>query len=323
MGGVGGEDPMRRYLEAFKDHRHINLGNAPGTVGTYVRGVKQFIAFIEGRGLSTDPENIQRADIDDFMKALFVEYSNIESTRAHKLAAIRAFFKFLTYKRILLYNPTEGVPTPKPIKRLPQKFSTKELRRIFLSPDINTRKGLRDLAIMMTIYGAGLRKHELVGLDMGNISDTGAFIYLNVLGKGKKERLITLRRRPAKVLRRWLLERQTMEPQSESVFVSVKGSAARLSGRHIGNILKKLCTQAGIPTAKAFVHKLRATWATDLYDSGTKLLEICAQAGWDKTETAKSYIRISEKVRKKAAIPDSRWRELMGEDTGGDDAETF
>ncbi len=310
---------MRRYLEAFKDHRHINLGNAPGTVATYIRGVEQFITFVEGQDLSTDPENIQRADIDDFMKALFVEKGNSESTRSNKLAAVRAFFGFLVYKHVLLQDPTEGVPTPRRGKPLPQKFTTHQLRLLFNAPDINTRIGLRDRAMMMTIYSAGLRKHELVGLDVGNISDTGAFMYLSVLGKGKKQRIITLLRPPATVLRRWLLERETLKPQDTAVFIAMKGSPSRLSDRLIGNILKKYAKKVGIASSSAFVHKLRATWATDLYDAGTGLLEICAQAGWEDPKTAMNYVRISEKVLKKAAIPNRRWKELEGGDFNGDD----
>ncbi len=312
---------MRRYLEAFKDHRHINLGNAPGTAATYIRGVVQFIAFVEGRGLSTDPEKIQRADIDDFMKELFVEYGNSESTRANKLSAVRAFFGFLVYKRVLLQDPTEGVPTPRRGQTLPQKFTTHQLKLLFNAPDVNTRIGLRDRAMMMTIYSAGLRKHELVGLDVGNISDSGAYMYLSVLGKGKKQRIITLLRQPATVLRRWLLERETFKPQDQAVFIAIKGQPERLSERVIGDILKKYAKKVGIASAMAFVHKLRATWATDLYDAGVGLLEICAQAGWENPKTAMNYVRISEKALKKAAIPSRRWKELEGEDLdGGNDA---
>jgi site-specific recombinase XerD len=302
---------MKSYLSAFADFRRINMGNSQNTVDSYVFAVRQFADFLAHRELSLDPDKVLRQDIDDFMQALFKELRcSSPNSMCLKLSALRAFFKFLVHKQVILLDPTEGVPSPKRPKLLPKKFSTSELKRLLGAPSISTQKGLRDKALLMTVYGAGLRKSELVNLDIGNLDDTGAFIHVAIFGKGSKERTVTLLRRPAAVLRQWLLERQRLNPVDSAVFIRTKATPARLNANYTGTILKKYGFKMGFQSTSVFMHKLRSTWATDLYDAGFGLLEICALAGWSDVKTAQSYVRISERARRKTAIPDRRWKEL-------------
>jgi site-specific recombinase XerD len=253
--------------------------------------------------------------VEEFLKSLFY-VGNSAGTRAGKLSALKSFFLFLSYERTIENDPTLGIPSPRLTKRMPQKFTTRQLNSLFSAPDVRTLRGLRDKAILTTIYGAGLRKFEVVGLDQGDISDTGAQITLRVFGKRAKQRVLTLKRRPSSSLRSWMIQRHAMEAADSALFLRLKGPAERLGTRSITDILKKYARVCGMNSAEAFVHKLRSTWASDLYDAGYDVMEIAKLAGWERLDTAQEYIRISERVLKRAGIPDRRWGEIENANGG-------
>jgi len=318
---------MRQYIKPWVEHEKIHKGRQPSGVERYRRTVEMFIDWLEGNGISLEPGKISRSDIDAFMKWLFYQKGNIRnSSRANKLAAVRSFFRFLVYIGVIHDDPTEGVPTPRFSPRLPQKFTTEELRYIFSMPDTNSEMGIRDLAMLMTLYGAGLRVSELCSLRMGDVIDNGGYIRLNILGKGGKSRTVTLRTNPSRVLRQWLTIRMAQGAGlDDSVFVRLHGGNLEgLSPVAVNNVLKKYASKVGIRSSDAFVHKLRATFATDLYDAGRDRCPYCGHAvekvdifeimhlmGHSDPKTTMRYIAISEKVLRKTAIPDRRWRELL------------
>jgi site-specific recombinase XerD len=310
---------MRSHLQAWNDFERIQRGRSAASVATYRRQVEGFLDWLRREGRPTVPEEVTSADVEDYLKALFYGSSNSNATRAGKLSAIRSYFIYLVYSGVILVDPTARIPSPKFQPRMPRKFSTEQLRKLFASMDRGTPRGIRDRALLMTIYGAGLRKAEVSGLDFCDIADTGRHIRLRVRGKGGKERTLTLRRKPAAALRAWLTQRAGIQGSDNAVFVALRGVITRLGTRSITTVLKKYAKLAGIPSVEAFVHKLRATWATDLYDAGHEVIEICKLAGWSDINTAQRYIAISERVLRRAAIPDRRWNEIDGGDGGGDE----
>lgn len=313
---------MRRHVEAWAKHERVDKGRPFISVQTYRSNIMQFLAYLDDFNRPTSPDALTRNDISEFLRHLFYTAGLRNSTRAQKLSSIRCFFSYLRYAGVTRNEPTRGIPSPRIERRMPTKFTDEELGRILSAPD-QSPMGLRDLAILKTIYAAGLRVSELVTLDAEDLADTSGYMTLLVRGKGSKQRMLTLRTNPSRTLRRWLSYRSTLAVSHSAVFVDLVRQHGRLGTRSITNILKKYAARVGIPTADAFVHKLRATWATNLYDSGrdvcghcgrpvqtVRLLEICALAGWDEPKTAMRYVSISDKVLKKTAIPDRRFNAL-------------
>lgn len=306
---------MEKHLAAWKRYEVVEAGRPEGSAETYVRNVRQFLVWVKAR-----PDAITQADVSRYMRALFYDFKcRSNATRAQKLSSIKAFFNYLRFVGVTKNNPAALIRSPKIEKRLPRIFSTEAIARIFSACD-SSPIGIRDLALIKTIYAAGLRKSELVGLNVGDVLDSGAYIRLRVRGKGSKERMLTLRANPSKSLRAWLLSRPSTE--DEALFISID-EKRRLGGRYIGEILKKYARLAGLDSTEAFIHKLRATWATNLYDSGREkcprcgwtpdiigVLELCALAGWDSPQTAMKYVAISDRVLKKTAMPDRRFLEI-------------
>lgn len=317
-------------LFAWMEHLSIIKGQRPNTVRQYEKIVSSFFTWLGKNNHPVDPREVIRDHISDWLKALFYDQGNISNrTRASKLAALRSFFGWLVYARHLTLDPTKGIPSPKIQETLPQKFSTEDLRLLFAAPRRDKPMGIRDLAMLKTMYAAGPRVSELANLDINHVIDSGGFIRLQIIdGKGGKSRTVTLRTNPSRALREWLLLRREIATESPALFVRLKGPPTRLTDKSVQNVLKKYARIVGIDDTEVFVHKMRATFATDLYDSGNDHcphcrrqityvgpVEVAMLLGHEPGDlaTVMRYIAISERVLRKTAIPDKRFNEIEQE----------
>ncbi len=328
MGGAGGKMNFEPILDDWREHCLIQKGQQPRGVIQYERVVREFFAWIADKGFPLAPEKIARDHVTEWQRSIFFERGNVSNrTRASKLSALRSFFSYAKYAGQIGSDPTKGIPSPKIQPTLAQKFSTEDLRLLFAAPDRSTQMGVRDLAILKTMYAAGPRVEELVNLDMSHIHDAGGYLRIEIIGgKGGKSRIVTLRTRASQTLREWILLRGQIEADSPAVFIGLRGKMKRISTRQILNIIKKHAGLVGIASADAFCHKMRSTFATDLYDSGNDkcprcnhpihyvgLLEVQALMGHEDPKTTQGYIAISDRVLRKTAIPDRRLREIEEE----------
>jgi site-specific recombinase XerD len=304
----------------------IQKGHKARGVEQYEKVVRGFFQWLRGAELDEDPYKVSQSAVNAWQRALFYDKGNMSnSTRAMKLSALRSFFSWMKYTGLIIAEPTEGVPSPKIQEKLPQKFSVEELRAIFSAPDRGKLQGLRDLAILMTLYAAGPRVSELCNLDTSNVHDSGGVIRLHFQdGKGGKDRTITIRERPAKILREWLVARSNLPTNHRAVFVRLRGQMhTRLSVDSAQDILKKHARSVGIIDAETFVHKLRSTFASDLYDSGDEecprcrckihhvdLLMVQLALGHEDPKTTMPYIAISDRHLRKTSIPNQRFKEI-------------
>lgn len=295
-------------------------------VEQYAKIVRSFFAWMGQQKPDVQLEYVDMGDVEDWMRALFYDMGNVSNrSRASKLSALRSFFGWLQYSNRRADNPAKQIPTPRIQQSLPQKFSTEELRLIFAAPDKSKLMGLRDLAILMTLYASGPRVSELCNLDMNHIHDSGGVIRLHFVDtKGGKDRTITIAERPAKVLREWMAARAAIKAETKAVFLSLAGQRySRLSAKRAQDILDKYARKSGVGDADVFIHKLRSTYASDLYDSGhdqcprcghkinhVDLLMVQLALGHSDPKTTMPYIAISERHLKKTRIPNSRFKEI-------------
>ena len=307
-------------LPRFQEHLKVVLGFSTGTIDRYCYTLTRFEKWITSRGVEGGIDTISRDDILDWLKDLFYNQGNIKnSSRASKLAAIKKFFDYLVYDGAIDKdkNPAANIPSPKVAKVMPQKFSTAQLKAIFTAPDRGSPMGIRDLAILTVLYGCGPRVEEIREMGLDDLRFAGNDIYIYIQGKGAKERTVRLRSRASSNLRNWLVIREQYAAQGErALFVSFRPPqvGSNLSKVSYNNILKKYAAAVGIKNERVFVHKVRATFATDLYDADHGLIEISMLLGHSSVETTQGYIVISDKVLKKTAIPDKRWKELEERD---------
>ena len=196
---------MKEQLEFFLEHLALNENASDHTVRAYQSDLTQFLRFLaqqlqRSRG-EVCTQDIDRGRVREFLSELH-KRGNSRASAARKLAAIRAFGRFLKREGVVDNDPAAFVGTPKREQRLPAHLGEGEMSRLLETPDTSQPLGRRDRAILELFYASGLRLSELVGLDVDDINLSSRVV--RVLGKGRKERIVPFNRSTEDALRAWL-----------------------------------------------------------------------------------------------------------------------
>ena len=268
-------------------------GFSEHTLRAYHKDLLQFDIFLKAEKRSS-LESVNHLLLRRFLAVLRSKnYS--KTTIARKLASIRSFFKFLIREGELVANPFEMLRTPKQDKKLPHFLSITEVDVLLKTPDSSTVMGLRDMAIMETLYSTGIRVSELVGLDEGSIDFIAGMI--KVQGKGKKERLVPIGSPAIKAINEYIDSKSMSKKQeeksvsrSEPLFLNKYGG--RLTARSVARSLDKYLKVSGINLLTS-PHTFRHSFATHLLDKGADLRSVQEMLGHSSLSTTQVYTHIT------------------------------
>jgi integrase/recombinase XerC len=311
---------MNAALAEFLEQLRLNENASTHTVRAYESDLSQFLTFLAGavgqRRADLTPDAFDHAHIGEFLGALRAR-GNTRSSAARKLAAIRAFGRYLRREGILDGDPAALVGTPKREHRLPAHLGEAEMSRLLEMPDTSNPLGRRDRAILELFYASGLRLSELVGLDLDDLNLPGRIV--RVLGKGRKERLVPFNHSAESALRAWLADLRAwgqtpidggpktaghsrVSPPSrgqtpirgrtrrQPLFLNYQGG--RLSTRSVDRIVRKYVaacsTRFGISP-----HALRHSFATHLLERGADLRAIQELLGHARLSTTQRYTHVN------------------------------
>jgi len=253
----------------------------------------------EARGdVCPAPGEITVLDLRGYVSALH-ESGYAKSTIARRLASMRSFFKFGQREGWTKVNPAKPLRNPRKGRSLPHFLSGEDLGRLFQAPPANEPMGLRDRAVLETMYSAGLRVSELVGLNDGDL-DFAAGI-LRVRGKGRKERLAPVGSYATQALRRWLHVRElhAKEPKGPEAPVFVNRFGRRITTRSIGRMLEKYLKLSGLDD-RTTPHSLRHSFATHLLDHGADIRSVQELLGHKSLVTTQIYTHVSTSALREA-----------------------
>ena len=268
-------------------------GFSEHTLRAYHKDLLQFDNFLKAEKRSS-LESVNHLLLRRFLAVLRSKnYS--KTTIARKLASIRSFFKFLIREGELVANPFEMLRTPKQDKKLPHFLSITEVDVLLKTPDSSTVMGLRDMAIMETLYSTGIRVSELVGLDEGSIDFIAGMI--KVQGKGKKERLVPIGSPAIKAINEYIDSKSMSKKKeeksvsrSEPLFLNKYGG--RLTARSVARSLDKYLKVSGINLLTS-PHTFRHSFATHLLDKGADLRSVQEMLGHSSLSTTQVYTHIT------------------------------
>ena len=268
-------------------------GFSEHTLRAYHKDLLQFDNFLKAEQRSS-LESVNHLLLRRFLAVLRSKnYS--KTTIARKLASIRSFFKFLIREGELVANPFEMLRTPKQDKKLPHFLSITEVDVLLKTPDSSTVMGLRDMAIMETLYSTGIRVSELVGLDEGSIDFIAGMI--KVQGKGKKERLVPIGSPAIKAINEYIDSKSMSKKKeeksvswSEPLFLNKYGG--RLTARSVARSLNKYLKVSGINLLTS-PHTFRHSFATHLLDKGADLRSVQEMLGHSSLSTTQVYTHIT------------------------------
>jgi integrase/recombinase XerC len=283
---------MHPTANAFLRHLHVERNASDLTLKSYAEDFQSFYDYLRERAGGV-PE---AAGITTGMLRGYVAYLHecqyARTTIARRLACLRSFFRYTTREGITDANPAQALRTPRVGRKLPHFLTTEQTAQLLEAPPANDPMGLRDRAILETMYSAGLRVAELVALNVAGC-DREANI-LRVMGKGRKERIAAVGRYAAAALDRWLDVRVPsldVSPEDrDALFLNRFGE--RLTTRSIGRMLLKHLRVTGLNRLTT-PHTLRHSFATHLLDGGADLRAVQELLGHKSLTTTQIYTHVS------------------------------
>jgi integrase/recombinase XerC len=283
---------MQTAIARFLQYLRVERNASDLTLKSYREDLSALSKHLaEARGECPPPGQISTHDLRGYISGLHAaEYAR--TTIARRMASLRSFFKFGQREGWIESNPAKPLRNPRKTQRLPHCLSSDELAQLLEAPPADTDQGLRDRAILETMYSAGLRVSELVGLNEGDMDLAGGL--LTIRGKGRRERLSPIGSYAQAAMRRWWKVRR-LSPKEKSglagpVFVNRFGR--RLTTRSVGRLLEKYLKQTGLDR-RTTPHTLRHSFATHLVDRGADIRSVQELLGHKSLTTTQIYTHIS------------------------------
>jgi len=282
-------------IDAFCDQVWLQDGLAQSSLTSYRRDLGQWAAWLERR--SSGLLQAQRTDVEAFVADQFRAKAKATSI-ARRLSSVRRFYALQVQQGTLRADPTLRVKAPKLPRRLPKNLSEAKVEALLAAPDAKTTLGLRDRAMLETLYATGLRVSELVGLTLAQASlDMGV---VRVLGKGSKERLVPLGEEAISWLKRYLVEvRPALAGNIKSTAVFVTARGGPLTRQAFWALIKRMGARAGIPAAGLSPHVLRHAFATHLLNHGADLRVVQLLLGHADIATTTIYTHVARERLKR------------------------
>jgi len=277
-------------IDAFCDQVWLQDGLAASSLASYRRDLVAWSAWLEShahkRLLAAE-----RTDVEAFLAAQFQSKAKIASIN-RRLSTLRRFYRLHTAQGSIAADPTLRVKSPKMPRHLPRNLSEDQVGALLAAPDPETPLGLRDRAMLETLYATGLRVSELVGLKLSQVSlDMGV---VRVIGKGNKERLVPLGEEAIDWLKRYCTTARAElggDAKSDAVFVTARRGP--MTRQAFWQLIKRHAVKAGIARTALSPHTLRHAFATHLLNHGADLRVVQLLLGHADITTTTIYTHVA------------------------------
>ena len=284
------EKELQEYIYYIRLEKKLS----DNTVEAYIRDLKQMAEYLEHE-FSIRPQQAEERHIEAFLAHLY-DKGVKKTTQARILSGIKSFYYYLLINARIENLPTEFIDPPKTGRKLPDVLSVAEIESIIHTFDSDTRFGIRNKAMVETLYSCGLRVSELITLRLSDLFFNDGFI--RVIGKGDKQRLVPISETARHRIEEYLLQRQTMQTDARDadiVFLNNKGRG--LTRVMIFHIIKKAALAAGI-TKTISPHTFRHSFATHLLEGGASIRQVQEMLGHESILTTEIYTHLdSGKLR--------------------------
>lgn len=278
--------PLDDQIDGYLTHLRVERSLAKNTLEAYSRDLSDFAGSMIDAD-ARDARQIETKHVSAWVRNLAIAGLKPKS-QARMLVAVRGFFRHLVRERVLAADPAQLVDLPKPDKRLPDPVSLDEVLAL-----VRAAKSPRDRALVILLYGAGMRVSEVVGLELGAIYlDAGL---IRVLGKGNKERVVPVGQEVIDAVRTYVETDRAQRlggKTSDQLFPGRSGRGA-LTRQAAFQILRRLQVAAGI-RRDISPHKLRHAFATHLVRGGADLRSVQAMLGHADLRTTEVYTHVDD-----------------------------
>lgn len=286
---------MDSDLQRFLAYLDLERGASPYTLRNYGAEISEFIVFARQRGVERWAD-VEAALIRSWLAELHRQGIKPVSI-GRRLYELRSCFRFLRRAGVVEQNPALAIHIPVAPQRLPEYLTVEQIIELLSGPDVSDPLGQRDLAILEVLYGAGVRRGELLALKVADLNlERGEIL---VMGKGGKERIVLIGKPGVLALRRYLeygreqllaKEKQGARPPA-ALFLNRFGRAIT-EPKTISDILDKYVQMADLPR-QVTPHTLRHSFATHLLEGGADLRIVQELLGHENVQTTTLYTQVT------------------------------
>jgi integrase/recombinase XerD len=277
------------HIDAFCDQLWLQDGLAASSLASYRRDLVGWCAWLAKR--NTAPLRAARGDFERWLADQFEAKAKATSV-ARRLSALRRFYRFQLAQGTIAEDPTLRVRAPKKPRRLPKQLSEAQVETLLATPDTRTPLGVRDRAMLETLYATGLRVSELTGLKLSQVAHDAGVV--RVVGKGSKERLVPMGDEAVAWISRYLAEvRPTLAGDAKRDEVFLTQRQGPLTRQAFWALVKRYAVRAAIPKASLSPHVLRHAFATHLLNHGADLRVVQLLLGHADITTTTIYTHVA------------------------------
>lgn len=283
------QNPWPPLFRSFDAHLTLTLGHSDHTRKAYRSDLEKLPAYLELRGWEIGPRGIERMHLDGFVQYLS-QLGLAPRSQARLVSTLKTFFGFLVDEGVIISDPTELLRAPKLGRKIPEVLSYEEIRALLAAIDLSTDHGLRDRALLETLYACGLRVSEVTGLRLSDLYVEQQFV--RVTGKGNKERIVPIGAQALKHIAIYVQHVRNQLPailDENTLFLNRRGGA--LSRISVFTAVKKYAAAAGIDKVVS-PHTFRHSFATHLIEGGADLRAVQEMLGHESILTTEIYTHL-------------------------------
>ena len=283
---------LSEQVEDYLRYSQVERGLSNNTITAYRQDLTSFVCFLQKENLTSWPT--QAVDIDAFL-AEQRDQKKATSSISRLITSLRKFYQWLVRQNIQKLNPMLEIDSPKKRRTLPVALTVNEVNNLLEQPDTKKKLGLRDRALLETLYATGIRVSELINLKFTDLHEELKLV--KIFGKGSKERLIPI----SEVALSWIdsYKEKVRDPlilkigkNTDFIFLNSRGGS--LTRQAVWQIIKHYCKMAGIQK-NVTPHTLRHTFATHLLENGADLRVVQEILGHSDISTTQIYTNLSQK----------------------------
>ncbi len=288
------------YIKGFKAYLQLERSLSGHSIEAYLHDIEKLIQYLQLNNIQQGPDQLKLETLREFIRWIN-ELGMMPTSQARIISGIKAFYKYLLMEDLITKNPSELLEAPRTTRKLPDTLSTLEIDNMLSFIDMSKSEGIRNKAILETMFSCGLRVTETVALKLSNISYEEE--YVKVIGKGNKERLVPIGSIAIKAIKLYVehvrIHMDVKAGNHDIVFLNSRGT--KLSRVMIFYIIKKLAIEAGIKK-KISPHTFRHSFATALVEAGADLRAVQQMLGHESITTTEIYTHMDREYLRDVII---------------------
>ncbi|TKC57720.1 site-specific tyrosine recombinase XerD [Pedobacter hiemivivus] len=278
------------YLQSYRNYLRLERSLSSNSIEAYLGDLNKLFQYFESLGQTPQVKDISSTDLK-----LFISWINdlgmLASTQARVVSGLKSFFSFLMLEELIVDDPSALLETPRLTRHLPDTIDIHEINAMIDVIDASKPDGMRNKAILETLYGCGLRVSELINLKISDVFEENEFI--RVTGKGNKERLVPIGSTALKYINIYRQETRVHLPIKRGFedYIFLNRSGTRLSRISVFSIVKTLAERSGLKKSIS-PHTFRHSFATHLIEGGADLRAVQEMLGHSSITTTEIYTHL-------------------------------